>query len=387
MRRFDGALSKLEEYDDGLRSRLFQKNDTSRLAESLRVAKPRIIYMIEDLYGCRYCFFRPPEFCGEDSSYCIIGPWLETSPDEAGIDAIILQGRIPNHLRSELVQYFNWVPQISAPRSWEALLLAFAGYFYGGGGEQTSISYKGIDLGSPIDGYSPEPEAILSMRIIEERYQNENAMLMAVSEGNSGQALQCMTQFRGYQGYRRSSDQLRDRKNYCIILNSLARKAVENGYVHPAHIDAVSAEFAHRIEAAGSIGDLAHLSEIMVRRYCDLVNEFSLKGYSPLIRKAINTVDFNLQKPLALSIIAKECNANASYLSAQFKREKGMTVTDYINQKRLEHAVQLLSRPGVYIQQAAEKSGFLDVNYFSRIFKRRYGITPREFREIAYHGN
>jgi YesN/AraC family two-component response regulator len=110
------------------------------------------------------------------------------------------------------------------------------------------------------------------------------------------------------------------------------------------------------------------------------VEEFSLRNYSPLIRNVINAVDFNLHEPLSLRSLAEQCHADPSHLSAQFRREKGMTLTDYINTQRLRRAASLLGGSGSLIQEVAEQCGFLDINYFSRLFKRRYGKSPREFR-------
>jgi YesN/AraC family two-component response regulator len=169
-------------------------------------------------------------------------------------------------------------------------------------------------------------------------------------------------------------------KNFCIVLNSLVRKAVEYSFVHPAHIDSVSADFARRIEAASDREDLSQFAEIMLRRYCSLVEEFSLRRYSLVVRNIINTVDFNLQEKLTLASLAKQFNVNPNYLSGLFKRETGQTLTDYINAKRLQHAGALLRSSGAYIQEVAEQCGFLDVNYFTRLFKRYYNKSPREFR-------
>ena len=214
----------------------------------------------------------------------------------------------------------------------------------------------------------------------EERYENENALLKAIGEGNSQQALRLLGGFRGYRGERRTEDILRDRKNGLIILNSLARKAVESSFVHPAHIHAVSGDFARRIEAAG-MAELIRISEVMICRYCALVNQFSLHRYSRLIRNVINFVDFNLKEPLSLNYLAGQCNVNASYLSSQFKKEKGITLTGYITEKRMEYAVSLLRGSPLIIQEIAEQCGFLEDNYFRRLFKRQFGISPTEYRK------
>jgi YesN/AraC family two-component response regulator len=229
--------------------------------------------------------------------------------------------------------------------------------------------------------YSPEPEESLSLQMIEERYKNENAMLEAISNGDAKRALKCKAVFRSNDSPHRSPDKLRDRKNYLIVFNSLARKAVEYGFVHPAHIDAVSADFARRIEAATDIGELSLLGELMLHRYCALVEQFSLRHYSAVVRNVINTVDFSLQEPLSLASLSKQFNISPNYLSGLFKRETGQTLTDYINTKRMRHAASLLRSSGVYIQEVAEQCGLLDVNYFTRLFKKQYGMSPRKFRD------
>jgi YesN/AraC family two-component response regulator len=285
---------------------------------------------------------------------------------------------IPRYLRSEFAQYLVWVPQVNC-HSWEVLIFTLVSNLYG---EKVRLQFAERELfpGRSEAAYSPEHQETLSMRHIEERYQNEDALLEAVSQGDTNNALQHMARFGG----RREQllpGRIQDAKNYCIILNTLLRKAVENGYVHPAHIDTVSVDFYRHIEKAAGITELMSLVEAMIRRYCDIVKLFSLRGFSPLIRNVINTVDFNYHEQLSLSSLAKQFNANPSNLSAQFKREKGIPLTDYITAKRMEHAVSLLCSSGLYIEEIAGRCGFLDVSYFNRLFKRRFGMPPGEYRK------
>ncbi|MDR2417470.1 MAG: helix-turn-helix transcriptional regulator [Treponema sp.] len=379
-------LAGLAEYDDGLRSLIFQRHDTGVLAASIMAMEPGVLYFTQDVYACRYCFFHLPESPETTTgSYCAIGPWLADCPVSDCIDLIMRRAAVPEYLRIELTQYLYWIPVISSPQSWEALLLSFTSRLYGGQ-VKIRLSRNGFYVDSCHAEYSPKSAATLSIQIIEECYHNEDAMLAAISEGDVEKALECLAWLRRFRGKRLVENELRDRKNYCIILNTLFRRAVENGFVHPAHIDAISADFNRRIEATTNmtelnITELGRLSEMMLRRYCDLVQQFSLRGFSPLVRNAINTVDFNLQEPLCLNYLAEKCNVNASYLSTLFKKEKGMTLTDYIITKRMQRAASLLRSSRNYIQEIAEECGFLDVNYFTRLFKRYYGQSPRAFRE------
>jgi AraC-like DNA-binding protein len=379
---YGADMDGLEDFDDGLRVRIFQENTTRVLTGFLQGMKRGIMYICGDPYGCRYCFSLVPPCAsgGNDFQYCIIGPWRESSLKEDDIGIIFKKFNIPDHLKSEVISYLNAVPQIHSPYSWEHIL--FTGIFYLYGGDitiQISRHEKGVD--GPPEAYSPKTETTLTRRLINDRYENEAALLEAVREGNADKALHCIVGFKYSKENLWSEDKLRDGKNHVIVMDTLLRKAVENTYVHPFHIDATSAYFARYIENAVSLPELRRIVDLMIRRYCALVEKFSLRGYSSLIRNVINMVDFNLQKPLSVFSLAKQFNTNRSNLSAQFKREKGIPLTKYINTKRMEYAAFLFRNSGGYIQDVAEQCGFLNVNYFSRLFKQHYGMSPQDFRK------
>ena len=119
----------------------------------------------------------------------------------------------------------------------------------------------------------------------------------------------------------------------------------------------------------------------MVRKYCLLVKNHSMKGYSLLIRKVLTQIDYDITADLGLKTLAAQLSVNPSYLSTLFKKETGSTLTEYVNQKRIEHAVFLLNTSNMQIQMIAQYSGIADVNYFTKTFKKIIGITPKEYRD------
>jgi AraC-like DNA-binding protein len=375
VRRYGDDLSGLEDFDEGLRSRLFPKNDTAGLAGFLRDMEEGAMYLWGDAYGCRYCFFRLDGSCG-DEGYCIIGPWREITSDDAAIDNILKRNRIPYHLRDELAQYIKRVPHFD----WEAILFDCVSALYGEDRAVRIISRDTV-FDVPAEQYSPEPDGTLSRRFIKERYKNEDAVLTAVSEGDADKALCGMACLETVHVRNWTENNLRNGKNYLIVFCTLLRKAVENGFVHPAHIDAASDDFMRRIEKVADLYEAKRLVDLMIRRYCALVKEFSLRDYSPFIRNVINHVDFNLGEALSVKFLANRFRVSPGNLSAQFRREKGMTLTGYINAKRLERAKSMLHGSGLYVQEIAERCGFLNINYFSRLFKQQFGVSPMEFRK------
>ena len=106
-----------------------------------------------------------------------------------------------------------------------------------------------------------------------------------------------------------------------------------------------------------------------------------MKGYSLLIQKVLVRIDSDLTADLSLKTQAELLNVNASYLSTLFKKETGATLTDYVNKKRVEHALFLLNSSSMQIQTIAQYCGIPDVNYFTKIFKKYVGKTPKEYRD------
>ena len=175
-------------------------------------------------------------------------------------------------------------------------------------------------------------------------------------------------------------DSLRNRKNELIVLNTLLRKSAEYGEVHPYHVHRLSLVYEQKIEELYSMEQSLELQKEMIRKYCVLVKEYSLKKYSHLIGRVITLISYDLSANLTLKHIASIMNVNASYLSATFKKECGETLTNYVNRKRVENAAYILAHSNKQIQTIAEECGILDVNYFIKLFKKQYGVTPTQYK-------
>lgn len=221
----------------------------------------------------------------------------------------------------------------------------------------------------------------MKLEEVEKRYSDENELMKAVAAGQSRKADSLLTQFAAWQLEQRTTDPLRNAKNYAIILNTLLRKAAESAAVHPLHLDDISARYARRIELCASLKAMELLARDMVHHYCLLVRNHSMQGYSLLVRKVLAQIDSDLTADLSLSAQAKLLSINPSYLSSLFKKETGSTLTAYVNKKKIQHAVFLLNTTPMQIQVIAQHCGIPDVNYFTKTFKRHIGTTPKEYRD------
>ena len=73
---------------------------------------------------------------------------------------------------------------------------------------------------------------------------------------------------------------------------------------------------------------------------------------------------------------------NSAYISKIFKNEFGCNFSDYIITKRLEKSRELLADPGRKIYEISQELGWADVSNYIKLFKKKYGISPKEYRNI-----
>ena len=237
--------------------------------------------------------------------------------------------------------------------------------------------------------YIRDPETFdfnREMHLIDDRYQAENALLHAVAAGDTGATMDALYKYGDLMRsplqkvYPTSRDPLRDFKNSVLTMNTLFRKAIEGSQVHPIYIHDTSSRFGYRIEEADSMEELVNMITEMVDAYCTLVRTCSLAGYSGLIREAILYIRLNLCGDLSTKDIAAHLNVTPNHLSGRFHTEVGMTISDHIRTQRMEMAADLLRTTNLSVQEIAGTVGIDDAGYFSRQFRRSYGIPPMQYR-------
>lgn len=352
------------------------------LSANIPPVLPETIYRVRDPFDCRYTYLRLPESSPE--LILVIGPYLPAQPVRAQIMEWAERNRISPAQLKLLESYYNNVPILSDVSHLFTLMDAFAERLWGPGNVQVEDIDQNVTPIIPtlIKRPSSEDEnTLLDMRAMELRYQYENDLMEAVAKGQLHKADLLLNNFASFSFEQRVADPVRNAKNYCIIMNTLLRKSAERGGVHPMYINSTSSSFALRIEQLHSLESVPTLMTDMFREYCRLVHHHSMKNYSPPVQKTLLYIDGNLTDNLSLSTIAEVLNVSSSYLSGLFRKETGHTLTDYITRRRVRHAMHLLKNTRLQVQTVAQHCGILDVQYFSKIFKRISGMTPKEYRD------
>jgi AraC family transcriptional regulator, melibiose operon regulatory protein len=123
-------------------------------------------------------------------------------------------------------------------------------------------------------------------------------------------------------------------------------------------------------------------SEIIIyisKMVCDINRNNSVVNIH--VNKALSFINKNYEKDIKLADIAKQVNINESYLQRIFKIHTGHTIVDHITFLRLDKAKMLLSNTGIPIIDISNYIGINSRQYFTFLFKKRFGTSPAQFRK------
>lgn len=103
-----------------------------------------------------------------------------------------------------------------------------------------------------------------------------------------------------------------------------------------------------------------------------------------LIQKVSRHLEEHVQDNVTVKQLAEQFHMNSSYLSVLFKKEMGRTISDFVQEIRMNKAKDLLRDPNIKVYEVAEQVGFQTAAYFAFLFKKLTGTTPQEYRDYYY---
>lgn len=380
--RFTLPCENPEQLDLGLRSYILGiRNTVDFFNDAFEKLKPKKIYFTTDQFLCTFVFLLLPD----EKTVLHCGPVLFEKIQDERFEEVFQTLNLPDTYHDGLESYYKQLCYHASYPMFESLFLELGKILYGSACEIVHSSADFFDhWNAAYENCLRDTEHPFSnIDIIEKRYESENALISAVASGRETRAMELAAQFGTRFLPRRTTNNLRDVKDYTITLNTLLRKAAEKAGVHPIHIDSYSNCNIVMLEKLNSVEQCMVAQRKIVLGYCQIVKEHQHKVHSPLIRRVIAYIETDLGADLTLKSLSSHLGVNASYLSTLFSKEMGTSLTDYVNNLRISHAKTLLENTDIPIKSIALRCGIGDIHYFTRLFKRICGMTPKGYRESA----
>ena len=178
-----------------------------------------------------------------------------------------------------------------------------------------------------------------------------------------------------------TKDPLRSLKNITLSYNTLYFVSALNGGMDPLIGHYMAEKYAILIEYADNEDDLWTIHEEMLYRYASRENRMHNKAFETLAKKINSYIDNNFMQDINNDSLAFVFNISKEHMMRTYKKETGDTINNYIINKRIKEAKQLLLLSDLSMTEIAFRVGFKNSQYFSNSFKKNTGFSPKDYRK------
>ena len=180
-----------------------------------------------------------------------------------------------------------------------------------------------------------------------------------------------------------STDAITNLKYHMVITTALITRACIYKGLESETAFQMSDFYIQKLDYAKTIDDITEIHDHMVLDFTGKMRLLKKNtGTSKNINKAINYIYSHIKERITVEDIAGYTKLSASYLSRQFSKETGISISDYIREKKTEEAKTLLKKSEYSIQEIADMLSFSSQSHFIQIFKNYTGMTPKKYRSV-----
>lgn len=167
-----------------------------------------------------------------------------------------------------------------------------------------------------------------------------------------------------------------------VLLLTLCRRAITHAGAQIDELSTSEKEWKNSLLNAQFFDDCCKLQKALVSDTCHTVFDVLNSGTN-VVAQAQKYIDAHFREAITLGSIAEAVNVHPSYLSRCFKQRTGDSVVDKITQNRMEYAKKLLREANFKVYEIAIAVGIEDTTYFSHVFHKYTGMSPKVFQKIA----
>lgn len=212
-------------------------------------------------------------------------------------------------------------------------------------------------------------------------YLEERKLLDSIREGRMEDALKYSRNMDTDLG-KLSKKELNHWKNVAVVAITLCTRAGIDGGVSPSIAYRISDYYIQKSDGCNDIAQIIKYRDHAVEELTEQVQKKMNRKTSSYVEQCRDFVEKHYREKIYLSDIAKTLGLSKTYLSRLFKKETGERLQDYIVQVRLERAANLLKYSEESISNIAEYVNFPSQSYMGKIFKEKYQLSPKRYREL-----
>jgi two-component system, response regulator YesN len=313
----------------------------------------------------------------------LAGPFLMDFPDELMANEIIqkfdlslnIRGKINSYLKALLIIEPNKVRHLS-----KLLFIVVTSYMKD---EKYILSERNlkhtqqVHIGESIQDYKNSPLNTFYP------YETEKELLLKVRNGDIIGAKSILNDLIGHIFFSSGGSMEVIRSRTLELCTLLSRAAVEGG-AELNEIFGLNRNFLSELNNIETLEDLSYWLVMVLDKFTENVFNLSSSKNISVIEKSLIFINKNYKTNISLDAIASSVHLNSSYFSTLFKREMGISFSNYLNKIRIDKSKLMLKNTNYSILEIALEVGFEDQSYFTKVFKTLTNMTPKEYKQKQY---
>ena len=303
------------------------------------------------------------------------GPCLYEEMNDLRLEGII------NDLtanQTKLADYYRKLPILTKRKLRSAVRIA---YFMVHGQEKKVIEQKTAVTMENLDTHVSRRKQSLSFH---HDPSHEKKLMNAIRKGVREEVIKLVQEGPedgGEYGVLSKSSYMRSQKNLAIASITMATRAAMDGGLDSEMAYTISDICIQRLEDLTDVRQIQQLIEDALSTFADRVKQAKINAFSPIVSKCQHYILQHVYNEIRLGDLAGHVKLSPSYLSSCFKNETGTSISEWIQRARVEEAESLLVFSSYSIADICSWLHFPDQSYFTKIFKKHTGMTPKKYRK------
>ncbi len=336
------------------------------------------IWEIQDLLGLRVFLFRL------DGHIWLLGPFVTDKFSEKRTQSVLIKSGLSASYIPSLRLFHSSFPLIMEQdllHNLNALIKSFVP-------KEPEYTFRHISTDNMGDIYSDtnaEYKTRFDYQSIKKRYEHENTFLNMIETGDTDHVLEAFDRMTmsDLNSRRYINAIYYDPRTSMAMIRALSRKAAERGGVPLMEINEITQRIAQDTLHLHNEKDYIKSMHSLIVSLTKAVKRHKISDSnltSPIL-KVVSFIRSNYTQDIDLYELATISGYTNAYLSREFKSQMNMTISDYIRTLRCEKAARLLRESNLPISSISSYVGYHDNNYFVKVFKKQYSMTPTKWRK------
>lgn len=234
--------------------------------------------------------------------------------------------------------------------------------------------------------YFQEIDHINQYSGVEDFYSIESKLLFEIFHLESIKAKKSLHELIDILSIRFGKQVIKVVRNYFVILSSIVARKLLDNQVPSKKAFAFNLACADMIENKMKDAEFLQFADELIDFYVYFIADRKQPTFRhQTVNKVIMYINDELESDLTVESIANKFHISTSHLSRIFREHVGITLVEYLNVRRVEESQYYLRHTNKSITSISDQFHFCNQSYFTRIFKKYTGVTPKHFRDELHH--